>query len=218
MLYFEAYIITQYRYIPAERFLTYPAHFSINAFRISPDIKDAAFCTGIRVSNSTDTWKGVFNVYVTTKSASEKNSAQTALTCAQDPLILYKYVHVLQSTCPADTVCIWRLSFLISTIFLSSYLTFIFDSTDGGPVRLQDFKDICDAMSLTPQGIEALTNFLMNNIEQILRTVPTGESIVTHMYRLLASKVALDDEILKVRLNIRCSTIIAFRVQRVHIY
>jgi hypothetical protein len=71
---------------------------------------------------------------------------------------------------------------------------------NGGPVRLQDFKDICDAMSLTPQGIEVSTNFLLNNIERILKTVPTGESIVTNMYQILASRVALDDEILKVRL------------------
>jgi len=77
-------------------------------------------------------------------------------------------------------------------------LEFLFDSNTGGPVRLQDFKDICDAMSLTPQGIGALTDFLINNIEQILRQIPTGESIVTYMYRILASKVALDIEIAKV--------------------
>lgn len=41
----------------------------------------------------------------------------------------------------------------------------------------------------------------MNNIEHILRTVPTGESIVTYVYRILASRVALDDEILQVRLH-----------------
>lgn len=61
--------------------------------RISPDIKDAAFCTGIKVNNNTDTWRGMLNVYMTTKSASEKNSAQTALTCSQDTLVLYKYVY-----------------------------------------------------------------------------------------------------------------------------
>jgi len=53
-------------------------------------------------------------------------------------------------------------------------------------------------MSLTPQGIEALTNFLMNNMEKILKTVLAGEDIVTHIYRVLASKVALDNEIIKV--------------------
>jgi len=84
-------------------------------------------------------------------------------------------------------------------------LEFLFDSNNDGPVRLQDFKDICDAMSLTPQGIEALTNFLMNNLERILRQIPTGESIVTYMYRILASKVALDVEIAKVRNKINSS-------------
>jgi len=42
----------------------------------------------------------------------------------------------------------------------------------------------------------------MNNIERILRQIPTGESIVTYMYRILASKVALDVEIAKVRFKI----------------
>lgn len=65
-------------------------------------------------------------------------------------------------------------------------------------MRLQDYKDICDAMSLTPQGIEVMTNYLMINIEQILRYIPTGESIVMYMYSVLASKVALDKEIIKV--------------------
>lgn len=77
-------------------------------------------------------------------------------------------------------------------------MDFLFESNTGGPIRLQDFKDICDAMSLTPQGIEASTNFLMNNIERILRQIPTGESIVKYMYNVLASKVALDVEIAKV--------------------
>lgn len=70
-----------------------------------------------------------------------------------------------------------------------------------GPVRLQDFKDICIAMSLTPQGIEALSNFLLDNIEKTLKTVPTGQSIVEYMYSVLASKVVTDNEIIKVRSN-----------------
>lgn len=65
-------------------------------------------------------------------------------------------------------------------------------------MRLQDYKDICDAMSLTPQGIEAMTNYLMMNMERILRYIPTGDTIVTYMYSVLASKVALDSEIIKV--------------------
>jgi hypothetical protein len=65
----------------------------IFAIRISPDIKDAALCTGIKLSNDTETWQGVLKVYMTTKSASEKNSAQSALACSKDTLILYKYVN-----------------------------------------------------------------------------------------------------------------------------
>lgn len=61
------------------------------ACRISPEIKDATFCTGVRTYNDTETWKGMFNVYVTTKSASEKDSAQYALTCMEDTALLYKY-------------------------------------------------------------------------------------------------------------------------------
>jgi len=80
-------------------------------------------------------------------------------------------------------------------------LNFLYDINAGGPVRLQDYKDICAAMSLTPQGIEALTNYLINNIEKILKTIPTGDSIVMYMYWLLASKVALDSEIIKVSYN-----------------
>lgn len=82
--------------------------------------------------------------------------------------------------------------------FFFSFLNLLFNSTNGGPVRLQDYNDICDAMSLTPQGIDALTNFLINNIEKILRTIPTGQSIVTYTYKVLAAKVALDIEIIKV--------------------
>jgi len=67
------------------------SYFLLLLIRISPDIKDAALCTGIKVSNNVDTWKGVLNVYITTKSASEKNSAQAALACSQDTLTLYKY-------------------------------------------------------------------------------------------------------------------------------
>lgn len=59
-------------------------------FRVSPDIKDAALCTGVKLSNDTDVWRKVFDVYTTSKSASEKNSAQTALTCTRDTSLLYK--------------------------------------------------------------------------------------------------------------------------------
>lgn len=129
---------------------------------------------------------------MTTKSASEKDSAQSALACAQDTLILYKYYNYFYFIHVIDINIMHAFNHF-------RYLEFLFDYDKGGPVRLQDFKDICASMSLTPQGIESLTNFLINNIEKILKTIPTGESIVTYMYRVLASKVALDSEIIKVR-------------------
>lgn len=161
--------------------------------RISPEIKDAVFCAGVKVYNDTETWRGMFNVYVTTKSASEKNSAQYALTCIEDTMLLYKYGSL-------NVKNVWLNKFKSSSLlfFFFRYLDFLFDSDKYGPVRLQDYKDICNAMSLTPQGIEALTNFLMNNMEKILKTVLAGEDIVTHIYRVLASTVALDNEIIKV--------------------
>lgn len=67
------------------------SYFLFLLIRISPDIKDAALCTGVKVSNNEDTWKVVLNVYMTTKSVSEKNSAQAALACSQNTSILYKY-------------------------------------------------------------------------------------------------------------------------------
>jgi len=78
------------------------------------------------------------------------------------------------------------------------YLGLLNDTDAGGPVRLQDYRDVCDAMSATPQGIDALADYLTGNLEGILRTVPTGESVVTYMYWLLATRVALDGEIVKV--------------------
>lgn len=60
------------------------------ARRISPEMKDASLCTGVRTYNDTETWRGMFKVYVTTESASEKDSAQYALTCVEDTALLYK--------------------------------------------------------------------------------------------------------------------------------
>lgn len=90
------------------------------------------------------------------------------------------------------------LCFTYRNTFCFRYLDTLFKRDDGGPVRLQDFKDICAAMALTPEGIDASTAFLTNNIERILKTMLPGEGIVTNMYRTLASKVALDSEIIKV--------------------
>ncbi|XP_050432744.1 uncharacterized protein LOC126840826 [Adelges cooleyi] len=133
---------------------------------IPADIKDAAFCVGVMASNMSATWDDMLDVYTSTNSISEKESAQTALTCTSNPRLLNRY------------------------------LNFIFDGAKS-PVRLQDFRDICTAMVSTPIGIEVLTDFLMNNLEQIVRRVPDGEEVVKFIYATLASKVSLDREIIK---------------------
>lgn len=66
-------------------------NFASFIFRISPNIKDAALCTAVKMSNNQITWTQMLNVYMTTKSASEKDSAQSALTCSRDTSLLYKY-------------------------------------------------------------------------------------------------------------------------------
>lgn len=160
-------------------------------FRISPDIKDAALCTGIKFNGNESTWKGVLEVYMTTRSASEKDSAQSGLACSQNSTILYKYRRIFKYN------IVYDLKNFVNKNNMCRYLDLLSNNTDS-VVRLQDYKDICKAMSLTPQGIEALTNFLMINMERILRYIPTGDSIVMYIYSVLASKVAIDSEIIKV--------------------
>lgn len=57
-------------------------------YRIPTDIRDAAFCVGIHITNDTSTWEHMFDIYKTTKSPSEKQSAQTALACTEDDKLL----------------------------------------------------------------------------------------------------------------------------------
>lgn len=58
------------------------------SFRIPSDIRDAAFCVGIHITNETSTWDEMFNLYKKTRSPSEKQSAQTALACTDDDQLL----------------------------------------------------------------------------------------------------------------------------------
>lgn len=57
-------------------------------YRIPTDIRDAAFCVGIHITNDTLTWEHMFDIYKTTKSPSEKQSAQTALACTENDKLL----------------------------------------------------------------------------------------------------------------------------------
>jgi len=52
--------------------------------RISADIKDAAFCAGVRHGRDAGTFDRMFDVYTATASISEKLSAEYALGCSAD--------------------------------------------------------------------------------------------------------------------------------------
>lgn len=81
------------------------------------------------------------------------------------------------------------------------YLEFMFDA--NGPIRSQDFRVIYQTLASTPQGISVMIEFLTNKLDRILKDISNGEQIATSMYSLLASKVARDEEISKVCLNLK---------------
>ena len=66
-------------------------------YRIPTDIRDAAFCVGVRITNDTTTWEQMFNLYKTTRSPSEKQSAQTAMACTEDDMLLSR-LQIIQKT------------------------------------------------------------------------------------------------------------------------
>jgi len=73
----------------------------------------------------------------------------------------------------------------------------MFDGYDS-PIRPQDFKVIYQTLASSPKGISALIEFLTNKFDRIINEIIDGEQIVKSIYSLLASGVALDEEILKV--------------------
>jgi len=133
---------------------------------IPGDIKDAAFCVGVKYGNS-EVWNSMLMIYVNSKSPSDRQSAQWALACSEDP------------------------------IQLSKYLDFIFEGYDG-PIRPQDFRVIYQTLASSPIGISVLTEFLTNNLFRIVNEIDNGEQMVASIYSLLASRVALDEEISKI--------------------
>lgn len=74
----------------------------------------------------------------------------------------------------------------------------MFDGYDG-PIRPQDFRVIYQTLVTTPQGITALIDFLTNKLDRIVAEIINGEQVATAIYSLLASRVATNDEITKVR-------------------
>ncbi|XP_029348486.1 thyrotropin-releasing hormone-degrading ectoenzyme-like [Acyrthosiphon pisum] len=66
-----------------------------NGEKIPSDIRDAAFCVGVHITNKTSTWEQMLNLYKTTRSPSEKQSAQTAMACTEDDMLLSRYLNYI---------------------------------------------------------------------------------------------------------------------------
>ncbi|XP_022172013.1 aminopeptidase N-like [Myzus persicae] len=82
-------------------------------------------------------------------------------------------------------------------IKLSKYLDFMFEGYNG-PILPQDFRVIYRTLASTPQGIGALIEFLTTKLDRIVNEIINGEQVATSIYGLLASRVARDEEILKI--------------------
>lgn len=78
------------------------------------------------------------------------------------------------------------------------YLNYIFE-LESGPIRAQDYNDVFIAVSSTPKGLDVLTDFLVQNLDNIIKKLTYGEDIAIFIYSICASKAALDTEIVKVR-------------------
>jgi len=61
-------------------------------YRIPADIKDAAFCVGVKNSNDSSIFNKIFELYKKSKSISEKMSFELALGCSTNRTDLNKYV------------------------------------------------------------------------------------------------------------------------------
>jgi len=68
----------------------------------------------------------------------------------------------------------------------------------NGPILPQDFRVIYRTLASTPQGIEALIEFLTTKLDRIVNEIINGEQVATSIYALLASSDARDEEIQKV--------------------
>lgn len=70
---------------------------------------------------------------------------------------------------------------------------------ENSPIRAQDYNDVFIAISSTPKGLNALIDFLIENINNISMNLNDGDKIAIFIYAICASKAALDNEILRVR-------------------
>jgi len=61
-------------------------------YRIPADIKDAAFCIGVKNSNGSSVFNNMLALYNSTNSIVEKSSAESALGCSTNRTQLSEYV------------------------------------------------------------------------------------------------------------------------------
>jgi hypothetical protein len=66
---------------------------------------------------------------------------------------------------------------------------------DGtGPAGTNNFRTVFENVATTSQGVRALADFLLRELDVIL-ALDDGHRLATFAYSVLASKVAMDDEI-----------------------
>lgn len=84
-------------------------------------------------------------------------------------------------------------------MFLILNFRYIHHLLDGpqGPIKEKDYGAVVSALSVTPLGIETLQEFLKNHLNDTLKT-NDGESTVTFIYSILASKAATHFDVEKV--------------------
>lgn len=66
-------------------------------YRIPADIKNAAFCVGVKNSNGSSVFKKMFELYKKSKSISEKMSFELALGCSTNRTELTEYVYKVKN-------------------------------------------------------------------------------------------------------------------------
>lgn len=67
------------------------------------------------------------------------------------------------------------------------------------PIRPQDFQDIYQPLASSPEGVSALVNLLDDKLDSILNEIIDGDQVAMYIYSLVASRVAFDEDILKVK-------------------
>jgi len=69
----------------------------------------------------------------------------------------------------------------------------------NSPIRLQDYREVVNAVSSTPKGLAVLIDFLVQNLNNIVNSIIDGNDFAIFIYSTCASKAALDDDIIRVK-------------------